>query len=45
MLYDCKYKNNYKNKKELDLAMKPIMRDEILEELHLVMSNIKDSKK
>jgi len=37
LLYDIKYKNKYKNKKELDLAMKPIIRDKLLEELHLLM--------
>lgn len=45
MLYDHKYKNIYKNKKELDLAMKPIISDKILEELHLAIFNVEDDKR
>lgn len=45
MLHDYKYKNIYKSKKELDLAMKPIISDKLLDELHLVISNVEDDKK
>ncbi|KRG15603.1 hypothetical protein ACA30_05795 [Virgibacillus soli] len=34
MLFDYKYSNTYKSKKELDLAMKPIIRDKLLDELY-----------
>ena len=34
MLYDYKYKDTYKSKKELDLAMKPIIKDDLLKELY-----------
>ncbi len=37
MLYDYKYSNVYKNKKELDLVMKPVIKDELLKELYLVI--------
>ncbi|MDE0583247.1 hypothetical protein ON064_09380 [Planococcus sp. A6] len=45
ILYDHKYKNIYKNKKELELVMKPIMTEKILEELHSVISNIENCKR
>lgn len=45
MLYDYKYRNTYKSKKELDLAMKPIIKDELLQELYLVISNVEDDKR
>lgn len=45
MLYDYKYKNIYKSKKELDLAMKPIISDKLLEELYFVISNVEDDKR
>lgn len=38
LLYDLKYNAEIKNKKELDLAMKPIIRDKLLEELYLAIS-------
>lgn len=44
MLYDYKYKNIYKSKKELDLAMKPIISDKLFEELYLVISNAVNDK-
>lgn len=37
MLYDYKYCNIYKSKKELDLAMKPFNKEELLKELHSVI--------
>ena len=40
MLYDCKYKNIYKSKKELESAMKPIIKDKLLDELHMAISII-----
>lgn len=39
MLYDLKYKNIFKNKKELDLAKKTFIKDELLEELYLAISD------
>ncbi|WP_341963562.1 hypothetical protein NM897_16905 (plasmid) [Planococcus maritimus] len=45
MLYDYKYKNIYKSKKQLDLAMKPIIKAKLLDELHLVISNIEYDKR
>ncbi|QMT19154.1 hypothetical protein H1Q58_16345 (plasmid) [Planococcus maritimus] len=45
MLYDYKYKNIYKSKKELDLSMKPIMSNKILEELHSVIFNVEDDER
>lgn len=39
MLYDYKYSDMYKRKKELDLAMKPVIKEELLKELHLVICN------
>lgn len=44
MLYDYKYGNIYKSKKELDLAMKPVIKDELLKELYLVICNVEDGK-
>ncbi|WP_226910158.1 hypothetical protein [Marinilactibacillus psychrotolerans] len=35
MLYDSKYRDSYKSKKELDLAMKPFIKDKLLDELYL----------
>ncbi|MFL2106032.1 hypothetical protein [Desemzia sp. FAM 23991] len=35
MLYDLKYSDSYKSKKEFDLAMKPFLKDTLLEELYL----------
>lgn len=45
MLYDYKYKNIYENKKELDLAMKPIISDKLLEELYMIISNVEGDKR
>ena len=45
MLYDYKYKDTYKSKKELELAIKPIIKDELLQELYLVISNVEDDKR
>lgn len=45
MLYDYKYKDTYKSKKELDLAMKPIIKDELLQELYLVIYNVEADKR
>lgn len=45
MLYDYKYKNIYISKKELDLAMKPIISDKLFEELCFVISNVEDDKR
>lgn len=39
LLYDYKYKDSYKTKKELSLAMKPLIKDKLFEELHLVLEN------
>lgn len=39
MLYDLKYSNRYKNKKEFNLAMKPIIKHKLLDELYLVISH------
>lgn len=45
MLYDCKYKNIYKSKKELESAMKPIIKDKLLDELHVAISNVEYDKR
>lgn len=39
MLYDLKYSDSYKNKKELGLAMKPLIKDKLLDELYLTISH------
>lgn len=39
MLYDLKYSDSYKNKKELDLAMKSFIKDKLLDELYLTISH------
>lgn len=39
MLYDLKYSDSYKNKKELDLAMKCFIKDKLLDELYLTISH------
>lgn len=44
MLYDYKYKDTYESKKELDLAKKPIIKDELLQELYLVIHNGEHNK-
>ena len=44
MLYEYKNSNMYKSKKELDLAMKPVIKDELLKELYLVICNAEDVK-
>ena len=44
MLYDYKYKDTYKSKKELDLAKKPIIKNELLQELYLVIYNAGHNK-
>lgn len=38
MLYDFKYHTVFKSKKELDLEMKPYIKDKLLEELYLAIS-------
>lgn len=39
MLFDYKYRNIYKSKKELDLAMKPITKDKLLKELYKALES------
>jgi len=39
MLFECKYSNIYKSKKELDLAMKPIIKDKLLKELYTALES------
>lgn len=39
LLYDYKYKDIIESKRALDLMMKPIVRDDLLNELHLTISN------
>lgn len=38
MLYDLKYHTVYTSKKELDSAMKPYIKDQLLEDLYLAVS-------
>lgn len=38
MLFDLKYSNEFKNKKELDLSMKKYYRDELLDELYSIIA-------
>ncbi|MFP3321668.1 hypothetical protein R0K05_01110 [Planococcus sp. SIMBA_160] len=45
ILYDCKYKNIYKSKKELESAMKPIIKDKLLDELHMTVANVEHDKR
>ncbi|ANU28271.1 hypothetical protein [Planococcus versutus] len=45
LLYDYKYKETYKSKKELDSAMKPIIRDKLVEELYEIISNVEEGKR
>ena len=44
MMYDYKYNNLYKSKKELDVAMKPLIKDELLQELYLMVCEKKNGK-
>lgn len=39
MLFDYKYSNIYKSKKELDLVMKPIIKDKLLKELYTALES------
>lgn len=39
LLYELKYQGTFKNKKELDSAMKRFIKDELFEELHITISN------
>lgn len=39
LLYENKYTNIYKSKKEFDKAMKPVIRDNLLEELYISITN------
>lgn len=39
LLYDYKYKDTYKTKKELSLAMNPFIKDKLFEELYLALEN------
>ena len=43
-MYDYKYNNLYKSKKELDVAMKPLIKDELLQELYLMVCEKKNGK-
>lgn len=38
LLYEHKYPEAFKNKKELDLAMKSFVKDELFEELYIAIS-------
>lgn len=41
LLYNYKYNSAYENKNEFDLAMKPVIKDELLKELYFVIFNEK----
>lgn len=45
MLYEYKYKDTYKSKKALDLAMKPFITDKLLRELYLVVSSVENHRR
>lgn len=44
MLYDYKYNDIYKNRKELDLSMKPVIKDDLFKELYVSICNGEDGK-
>ncbi|WP_135449560.1 hypothetical protein [Planococcus citreus] len=39
LLYEYKYNDSFKNKKELEAALKPMIKDKLLRELHIVLES------